>query len=60
MIELTAPNGTVVEIDPDHFDYMYPNKGDWTPKAKAVVVLDDGTRYAVCETTEEIDNLIQG
>ncbi len=58
-IELTAPSGAVVELDPDNIDFMYPNDGSWSPKARSVVVYN-GVRQAVIETTEEIDTLIQG
>ena len=59
MITLTSPTGAAVEVDPDHIDFMYPNDGSWSPKASTVIVYD-GVRQAVIETTEEIDTLIQG
>ncbi len=59
MIALTAPSGTVVEVDPERITMMLPNDGTYHEDAKTVLVVD-GLRQAVQETVEEIDTLIQG
>ncbi len=59
MIQLTAPNGVAVMVDPHRIDMMLPNDGTYHTSARTVLIVS-GLRQAVRETIEEIDTLIQG
>jgi len=57
MIKLTAPDDTVVEVNPSAITSIYPNDGSYDHRAKTVLIIL-GEHQAVKETVDEVNNLI--
>jgi len=60
LLKLTAPNGTVVELESTAITSRYGNDGTYHPNAKTILMLSNGSHQAVVQTLDEIKRMESG